>query len=61
MESDILFTNTALYIRLRQASAKFEQTDLDALLIWSVKEYLSSVGKVFEIWKISIAAANANL
>ena len=33
MESDILFTNTALYIRLRQASAKFKQTDLDALLI----------------------------
>ena len=61
IESDNLFIKTALYILFRHDSTKFEQTDLDALLIWSVKEYLSSAGKLFEIWKISIAQLNANL
>ena len=56
-----LLINTAGYRRFLQASARFEHTDLEALRIWSVRENFSSAGKFLVIWKISIAAAKANL
>ncbi len=38
-----------MYLFLLKASAIFVQTDRDDLLAWSVKEYLSSGGNLFEI------------
>lgn len=57
--SDSLLINTALYLCLRQLSARFVQIDLDDRLTWSVSEYFSSCGKNFDISNISIAASNA--
>ena len=38
----------------------FAQTDLEDRLIWSVNEYLSSLGKDNDISKIVMAALKAN-
>ena len=38
---------------------KFEHIEREDLRIWSVREYLSSLGKFFEISKISIAQSKA--
>jgi hypothetical protein len=54
-----LLTKAASYRRFLHASAMFEHTALDDRRIWSVNEYVSSRGNLFDISKIRIAALNA--
>jgi hypothetical protein len=56
IESVSLFLKTASYFLFHHASAKFEHTALDALLICPVSEYFPSAGKDFVISNIRIAA-----
>src|SRR5688500_6813967 len=57
--SDNLEIKCALYLLLRYPSPRFVQTDLEDLLIWSVRLYFSSGGNFFDSSKISIASLYA--
>jgi hypothetical protein len=48
--------NAFSYLLFAQDYAQFEVMALDDLRIWSVSEYFSSIGKLFDISKISIAS-----